>query len=353
MTIGKPLSGIRVVDLTCYLPGPLATLLLSDLGAEVIKVEAPTGGDPLRFMSPSVAGSSVLFHCLNRGKRFVTLDLKQEHDRRRFMGLLGESDCLFEGFRPDVLPRLGLDPVELVHDFPRLVIARLSGYGQDGPYASRPGHDLNYLSISGVLDGSLSEFPLPTQVADVGTSLLSISAVLATLLGASRDTAVERILDVPILDSALVFAMASHARGSGGDDPTPGHGLLEGGLATYRLYRDRDGRMVSVAALEPKFHEALVSIFGGADAVTLENSIGSISHDDLAKRREELPCVEPVLSLEEARNHPAVESRSTFKVMEWDDNRIVLPVTPFAAGDPTPRGPWASPPGSDNESVFI
>lgn len=351
MAPSKPLAGIRVVDLTNYLPGPLATLLLSDLGADVIKVEAPPLGDPVRAMPPLIAGSSALFHCLNRGKRFVTLDLHTDQDRSRLNRLLESADCLVDGFRPDVLPRLGLDPTDLIERFPGLVVARISGYGQEGPYSARPGHDINYLALTGVLDRSPSECPLPVQVADVGSALLSLSALLASLLGQARGLSVDRILDVPILDAALVFAMAPQARQSGGDDPTSGRGFLEGGIPMYRMYRDRDDRLVSVAALEPKFLAALEHMFGATDSATLASSFGCRSRIELDQSRESLPCVEPVLTLEEARCHEAVRSRAIFKMMTWDQGEIELPVTPFAAGDPMPDGPWTDQPGSDNRIV--
>lgn len=353
MALGKPLAGLRVVDLTNYLPGPLATLLLSDLGAEVIKVEAPPHGDPLRSMPPVLGGTSVLFHCLNRGKRFVTLDLREDADRDRLLGLLDGADCLVDGFRPDVLPRLGLDPVDLSRRFPRLITARLSGYGQDGPFAGAPGHDINYLALTGVLDQSPSEFPLPIQVADVGAALLSLSSVLAVLLGTARGQAVERILDLPILDAALVFAMPPQARQSGGDDPTIGHGFLEGGLPIYRMYRDGDGRLVSVAGLEPKFAMALDGIFGATDESSLEKAIGTRSTGEISDLGDQAPCVEPVLTLEEARAHPAVRARSSFRNMRLEDMELELPVTPFASEDTIPSGPWAGLPGSDNDSVLI
>jgi len=352
MALGKPLTGLRVVDLTNYLPGPLATLLLSDLGAEVIKVEAPPHGDPLRSMPPVLEGTSVLFHCLNRGKRFVALDLRNETDRERLLHLLERADCLVDGFRPDVLPRLGLNPVDLSHRFPRLITARLSGYGQDGPYAATPGHDMNYLALTGVLDRAPSEFPLPVQIADVGAALLSLSSLLAALLGTARGQSVDRILDIPILDAALVFAMAPQARQSGGDDPTIGRGFLEGGLPIYRMYRDGDGRLVSVAALEPKFAMALDRIFGATDEPTLEEAIGSRSTSEISDLGEQAPCVEPVLTLEEARAHPAVRARSSFRTLRLEQVELDLPVTPFASADTVPSGPWAGLPGCDNKNVF-
>ncbi len=347
----KPLAGMRVVDLSWNLPGPLATLMLSDLGAEVVKVEPPQG-DPLRAAPPVVAGASALFHCLNRGKRFVALDLRDPGDLERFHALLSGADGLVDGFRPDVLPRLGLDPEDLVARYPDLVVARISGYGVSGPYATRAGHDVNFVGLSGVLGAQDSANPLPVQVADVGGALIAVSAVLAALLDRARGRGRGRVLDLPLLDAALTFAMAPHAREAGGDRPVAGAGFLEGGLATYRLYRDADGRWVSVAALEPRFAAEVEARFGGVDAEPLAAGIASLPRARLFANDPVAPCVEPVLDLGEARAHPAVRSRSLFRPMTWDEGRIDLPVTVFARHDPVPEGPWARPPGADN-SVFF
>jgi len=342
----KPLRGIRVLDLTMNLPGPLATLILSDLGAQVVKVEAPPHGDPLRAAPPLVGGTSALFHCLNRGKRFVALDLKNPRQREVFRALLARSDCLVEGFRPGVLPRLGLDPERLSAENPHLIVARLSGYGTGGPYRDRAGHDVNFLGLSGILDGQRDPDPLPIQVADVGGALLAAVSILAALLEPGPRPG--RILDIPLLDAALLFAMPAHAREAAGDDPCPGRGFLEGGLPTYRLYRDADRRWVSVAALEPRFSEQLAGLFGSLDLDALCAGFSRLPRGRLFEQEPLAPCVEPVLSFSEAREHPAVRARSLFRIMKTGDQAIPLPVTPFAREDPVPDGPWASAVGADN-----
>lgn len=340
----KPLAGIRVVDLTRLLPGPLATLLLSDLGAEVLKVEEPLGGDPLRHVPPLLDGTSALFHALNRGKRFLSMDLKTEAGRERLLRLLKESDCLVEGFRPKVLERLGLAPQELAALCPRLVVCRMSGFGLAGPYAGREGHDLGFMALSGALQGSATPWPLPVQVADVGGALLAVSSILAALLGRDKASPAERVLDCPLLDSALLFAFPGHARQAAGDDLSPGVGMLEGGIPTYRMYRDASGRLAAVAAFEPGPLGAIEAWANGLDVEALARAFQAVSVAQASLP----PGVEPVLTYGEARRHPAVQARSRFWPMSLSDGREVeLPVTPFAH-DPTPQGPWARPVGADD-----
>ena len=339
------------MDLTRLLPGPLATLLLRDLGAEVVKVEDPPDGDPVRHLPPQVAGASPLFHCLNRGKRFVALDLRGVAGRDRLLRLLETADCLVESFRPDVLPRLGLDPMDLVRRYDRLVVVRLSGFGAVGPWAGRPGHDLNYMALSGALDGAPSPWPPRSQVADVGAALLAALAATAAIAGRGRLPPEARVLDVPILDAAMLFALPLHAREAGGDETAPGKGLLEGGAPLYRTYGGADGRAWSLAALEPKFQAAIEVLCGGLDMASIQSAFQHIDATDLADPLASPPCVEPVLSPAEARQHPAVTSRSLFRTMRAGGDEVVLPVTPFAGPD-LPDGPWALPLGADDAHVL-
>jgi crotonobetainyl-CoA:carnitine CoA-transferase CaiB-like acyl-CoA transferase len=164
----SPLSGVRVLDMSRLLPGPFCTQLLCDLGAEVIKVEDPEGGDYARSYPPLLGdGNSAAFHALNRGKKSVTLDLKRAEDWRRFLALLATADVLVESFRPGVLAKLGAGPSALAARFPGLIVCSISGYGQTGPDALRAGHDVNYLAKSGVLGLMARPELLPVQVADI------------------------------------------------------------------------------------------------------------------------------------------------------------------------------------------
>src|SRR5690349_13351336 len=187
----RPLAGIRVLDLTRLLPGAYCTLLLADLGADVIKVEEPAAGDYMRWTPPVVDGQSTLFDALNRGKRSVVLNLKAGGDVQKLLRLVDRSDVLVEGNRPGVMARLGLG-WDVVHARnPRLVMCSITGYGQDGPFATRAGHDLNYMAVAGALglngprDGAA--LPLPVQVADIGGGGLQPAArILAALVAVQR-----------------------------------------------------------------------------------------------------------------------------------------------------------------------
>lgn len=345
----KPLQGKRIIDLTTNIPGPYATLLLSDLGADVIKVEPPKG-DPVRYLEPTVSGASLLFHCLNRGKKFLCLDLHNSEDKRKLLSLVSKSDCLVEGFRPGVLDRLGF-PVDVLKERnENLVIVRMSGYGQHGEYKERAGHDLNFMALSGALYGYTSLNPPPLQAADVGGALLACLVTLLALL-CKKERGIEEI-DCALLDGALVFALPLLARAFGGDDIRQGHGFLEGGIPVYRLYRDKDGGSVSVCALEKKFQEELLKIFGSLDAQSLEKGFSEVPRKRFFEQKCFAHCVEPVLSPEEVKKHPAITARRFFGKMKCHGMVFDLPVTFFASETDIPDGPWAKPLGADNDLVL-
>ena len=186
-----PLTGIRVLDLTRLLPGPFCTLLLADMGADVIKVEEPETGDYMRVTPPLVDGQSALFNAVNRNKRSITLNLKSDAGRDLLLRLIDSADVLVEGNRPGVMDRLRLG-WDVVHARnPRLVMCSITGYGQDGPYALRAGHDLNYMAVAGALglNGERGGPPIPlaVQVADIGGgSLYPAVAILGALLAVQR-----------------------------------------------------------------------------------------------------------------------------------------------------------------------
>lgn len=250
------LDGVRVLDLTRLLPGPVASLVLADLGATVDKVENPHGGDSARVSGPPVAGQSVLFHCLNRGKRSLILDLKNPLGREALLRLVKCYDVLFEQFRPGVLDRLGVGHQALRAKNPRLIVCALTGYGQTGPLRDRAGHDLNYLARSGVLgmQGPAHGSPqLPGfQLADVGGGLWSVIAILAALRERER-TGQGTVLDIAMLDSVIPFAAPTLARWLGGETLSRGREMLTGGIAPYHVYESQDGHAMTLGALEPKF----------------------------------------------------------------------------------------------------
>ena len=259
------LDGTRVLDLTRLLPGPFCTMLLADLGADVIKIEEPTG-DPAR-------GYGALFALVNRNKRSVTLDLKTDDGRDALLRLVDRSDAVVESFRPGVMDRLGLGYAILSQRNARLVYASLSGFGQSGLYRDRPAHDLNYLALAGVLGynvGSAADRPVvpAAQIADLGGGTLGAVAILAALLSA-RQTGVGQMVDVSLFAAAVTW-LPTLVSGlfESGRAPAPGTPILAGGLAQYDVYATADGRYVSLGALEPKF---------------LANFLGAVERTDLLR----------------------------------------------------------------------
>lgn len=258
------LGGVRVLDLTRLLPGPYATLVLADLGAQVDKLEEPAG-DYVRNAPPFVGDTSAYFLALNRGKRSLCLDLKDEAGRSALLRLLPRYDVLVEQFRPGVLERLGLGHDVLLATHPSLVVCALTGYGQSGPLARRAGHDLNYLARAGVLglqgppDGP-PQVP-GVQMADVGGALVAVNGILAALV--ARNTSGEgRVVDVSMMEASMAFGTLGLAAALAGAAEPAGDGTLTGGLAIYRTYRTQDGRAVALAALEPKFASAFFQAVG-------------------------------------------------------------------------------------------
>lgn len=349
-SMARPLEGLRVLDLTNNLPGPLATLMLADLGATVIKVEPPEG-DPVRNEGEAVSGASLLFHALNRGKMSVCLDLKDPAQCSLLRRLASECDMLIEGFRPGVLERLGLDPQELTRSFPRLFVVRLSGYGQRTSLSRTAGHDLNFLALSGSLSGFPPPNPPPFQAADVTAALLCVAKVLAACLVPSPETLPcdDRVIDLAILDAAALLAFPRQARDVAGQDTAPGRGLLEGGLPTYRLYGLADGAVVAVAALEPRHAGEVLSRLNLSEASALQEALLRLELKDIQAM--DLPCVAPVLSPSEARKQGLLSQRGAFRPMSVPGAGVfLLPVTPFTEG--VPDGPWAADLGAHN-SVLL
>lgn len=266
-----PLAGILVLDFTTLLPGPLATLLLAEAGAEVVKIERP-GGEDLRAYPPMIAGASASFALLNRGKRSVVLDLKSEADRTRLRPLLERADVLVEQFRPGVMERLGLGYEAVRRINPRLVYCSISGYGQTGPRAQEAGHDINYLGATGLvaLNPGPPDRPVvpPAQIADIGGG--TMPAVINILLGLRQRDATGQgcYLDIAMTDAMFSFAWLALAAGhASGRFPGPGEILLAGGSPRYQLYPTSDGHFVACGALEQKFWLAFTQCIALAPAL--------------------------------------------------------------------------------------
>jgi alpha-methylacyl-CoA racemase len=353
MTGARPLEGLRVVDLSRLLPGPYATMVLADLGAEVIKVEDTGGGDYLRWMPPlapaGAAGrSSWAFRALNGGKRGIALDLKRPEGAVALRALVATADVLVESFRPGVMERLGLGYETLAAERPELVYCAITGYGQDGPMAAAPGHDLNYVAMAGVLgmagptDGVPG--PLPVQVADIGGSLWAVIGILAALEG-RRKSGRGGFVDISMTEGAGAFLAAAWAgRLNGEAERAPRGGeVLTGGQACYGTYRCRDGGFVTVAALEAKFWRALCEGIAREDLVgrQFDPAVRAELEAVFATRDEAEwvallgggdACVEGVPGFEAWRRHPLTEARGV--VVELDDGtrRLRTPVSPRERG---------------------
>jgi len=321
------LTGIRVLDLTRLLPGAFCTMLLADQGADVIKVEEPGTGDYMRWYPPLIDGQGAVFNSLNRNKRSLTLNLKAEAGRDLFKALAATAAVVVEGNRPGVMDRLGLGWSVLREAHPGLVLCSITGYGQDGPFAQRAGHDLNYMATAGALSlNSLpggSPHPLAVQVADIGAGGVgAAAAILAALVGVGRGGPGQH-LDVSMTDGALSWlAMPIAEAFAGGEPPAGGRTRLTGRYPCYRVYECADGRFLSVGALEPKFWTALVTALDRPDLLDrhfdespqahaeLEKVFSTRSRDDWAELLDGLDvCVEPVLEVDEVDAHPQVAAR--------------------------------------------
>lgn len=269
------LKGVRVLDLSRLLPGPFATLYLAQLGAEVIKVEEPRGGDYARQMPE-------LFELVNRGKKSVTLDLRIDADRECFKRLAADCEVLVESFRPGVMERLGCGYDTLRAVNPRLVYAALSGYGQSGPYCDRPGHDMNYRGYAGELAQTGGRDAPPSagnfQVADLaGGALTCLIGILAAVIGA-RASGRGTFVDAAMLDGTLALQVAALADLRAlGRAPAPGHGLLSGAMPNYSIYRCKDGRHLALGAFERKFFVRFCELAGRPELLDLPDTPGATS----------------------------------------------------------------------------
>lgn len=340
----RPLSGVRVLDLSRLLPGPFCTMILSDLGAQVDKLEDPQVGDYLRLFPPLVgvgsAGGtwdvSARFASINRDKRSLSLDLKNATARQAFLRMLPRYDVLVESFRPGVLDRLGLSLAVLHQHNPRLVVCSITGYGQQGPYRDHAGHDLNYVALAGVLGlcGANESDPphvMPIQLADLGAGALWPAVQILGALRVAEKTGQGSHLDVSMCEGALSFLIPDLCnRAAGGPPPRRGNELLTGAKACYGVYRTADDRFLAVGALEPKFWIAFNTAIGRtpdpADLVDDDARQASVRAEVQAilrgRTREAWMahfsalgtdvCVEPVLELDELPTHPLHAARDVF-----------------------------------------
>lgn len=318
-----PLKGLKVLDLSTLLPGPYATMLLADLGAEVLRVESASRHDLVRNMKPQIEGQSAAFSYLNRGKQSLALNLKHPEATSLIRQLVVEYDILIEQFRPGVMARLGLDYETLKQSNPQLIYCSVTGYGQSGPYRDRAGHDLNYLALSGAAShmGRKASGPAPMgmQVADVAAgSHPAVMAILAAVIG-RHNRGEGCYLDISMADNTLALqALMTPGALNGGGDPEPEGNFLNGG-GFYDYYRTADNRYISVGSLEPQFRQRLAQALNIQDSPPLEDRQfktllqQKFIHQDLDHWCEQLDgldiCVEPVLTVSEAAEHPQFNAR--------------------------------------------
>jgi crotonobetainyl-CoA:carnitine CoA-transferase CaiB-like acyl-CoA transferase len=354
-----PLASLKVLDFSTLLPGPFASLLLADMGAEVLRIESPQRPDLLRILPPHDQGTSASHAYLNRNKRSLALDLKQPAALEIIKRLLDDHDILLEQFRPGVMERLGLGYDALKAINPRLIYVSITGYGQTGPFKDRAGHDINYLALAGLAShtGRADSGPLPLgiQAADIaGGSLHGVIGLLAAVI-ARQQSGQGQHLDVSMTD--CVFSLNALA-GAGylacGVKPGWENHALNGG-SFYDYYRTRDGRWMSVGSLEPGFMQALCAALGRPELAAqglapeqqqrLKEQLRSEfeKHDfaDLCALFTEVDaCVEPVLGLDEALEHPQLKARNLVSQVPRGDGstqaQMACPLK-FSEGLPEPR----------------
>ena len=375
-----PLAGLRVLDLTRLLPGPVATMHLADLGAEVIKVEDTGAGDYARAMGPAERattgrdGDSLFFRLVNRNKKSLRLDLKQAAGVEVFMRLARNADVIFESFRPGVVDKLGIgyDAVRTIN--PRIVYCAVTGYGQTGPWAELAGHDINYLATAGLLDqigthdGQCSGAPaVPNlQIGDLlGGALTPLLGVLAAVIGAKTSGRGSHV-DVAMTDAVLAHTIFPLVSTLAYGQPAPrGADLLTGGVPCYGVYRTADDRYLAVGALEPKFWQALCAAIGRPDLAPFGLATGSegkrvktelaslIAAQPLVHWESEFAgadcCVTPVLRLDEAIAHPQLVARAM--LVEVGGTRQYAPPFKLSAWS-WPQATPAPVSGADSDAVL-
>lgn len=363
-----PLAGVCVLDFSTLLPGPFATLWLADLGADVVRLVAPSAArDSPVGLDPAVASA------LNRNKRSLALDLKHAGSRPVVERLVRRSDVLVEQFRPGVLAGLGWGYAEARAVNPAIVYCSLTGYGQSGPYARRAGHDINYLALAGVLSysGRRDQVPPPNgiQIADLVGGLTAAAGILAALHRRTATGTGEHV-DVSMFDASVALnVLAGSTFLAGGRVAKPESELLNGGTL-YDCYRTKDGRFLSVGSLEPKFAAALFTVLGrpelahagrladsGSTAGLKQWMTDAIAERTLAEWQDVFAavdaCVEPVLSLDEALAHPQAVARGLAVDVPAEDGSVRQLAHPvrFSGGGAEYRHA-GRPDGSDADSVL-
>lgn len=342
-----PLSQIKVLDFSTLLPGPYATMMLADMGADVIHVESPTRPDLLRVTPPMFDARSYVHLAINRNKRSLALNLKSTQAREIIHQLLQSYDVVVEQFRPGVMARLGLDYETLKAINPQLIYCSITGYGQTGPQRNKAGHDINYMALSGLASysGKASTGPVlsGTQIADLaGGSHHAVMAILAAVIKRQQDGEGSYI-DISMLDCAFAMnGMSGAAALATGQDPQLGEEILNGGIF-YDYYATSDGQHLSVGGLEPKFAQTFFTLIGYPQWLT--RCVAPAGKQDLLKQDlaalfasqpmqywlslfiDSDVCVEPVLSVHEAAQHPQLKERNMVNQAITEDGQVILQIS--------------------------
>jgi alpha-methylacyl-CoA racemase len=342
-----PLEGTRVLDFTTLLPGPLATLILAEAGAHVIKIERPGRGDEMRSYEPKFGTDSVNFARLNRGKESLEVDLKSPEAGRLLRPLIERADVLVEQFRPGVMERLGLGYDAVAKINPRLVYCSISGYGKEGPRAGVAGHDLNYVSETGLLGltaGADGAPVLPQAlIADIGGGAYpAVMNILLALLERER-TGEGAYLDVSMSENVFTFLYWAIGNGTAvGEWPEPGNELLTGGSPRYNIYRTSDGRYVAAAPLEEKFWRRFCDILGLEETLRDDSKDAEATKAAVAERIASLPadhwrecfegedvCCSVVRGVREALEDGHFKARGVFDRSVEDGDGREIPALPL------------------------
>jgi len=336
------LRGVRVLDLSRYLPGPFATLLLADMGAEVLKIEPPSGDD-LQSLGPrGPSGQPVFYEAVNAGKAVLRLDLKEPADKKVFLDLVADADVVVEGFRPGVMKRLGLDYGRLRAINPRLIYCAINGYGAKSPLAQAAGHDNNYLALAGVLHRNGIGDPIffDPPVADTSGSLFATIAILGALQYRAH-SGIGCDIDLGLADVVMPLQLLQIAGvGATGHVPGPETTYLNSGAAYYRVYRTRDGDHVVLGAVEPKFWRAFCEaadrpewITRQAEPTPQKDLIGQVAAYFATLTLAECEarfaaadcCFSPILDLGEALDTPHFRDRGLVRRNAQGDLQALFP----------------------------
>lgn len=349
------LDGVRVLDLSQYLPGPFATQLLADLGAEVLKIEPPHGDPMSQFIMQDADGVSPWYKQINAGKSILKLDLKTASDGAVLAELITTADVLLESFRPGVLERLGFSRARLQELNPKLIHCALSGFGQTGPCRERAGHDLTYLAMSGMLSltGTTETPVIPfPPICDYAAGKQAATTILAALLRRNK-TDTGSFIDVSLFEMALSWqSFALTAANRPGQELTRGGDLLTGGAACYQIYRTSDDRFIALGAIEEKFWQAFCDTIGRSDWIDrqheplpqeqliteLQALFATASLDDWQQRFAKVDCcLEPVLEHTEVVEHPQVQQRQLLQTLGSEKRYDALFPAWVDAQPPAPR----------------